>query len=71
VEHIPALTEGSVETLEWFKTRVGVDLSLVGQLGGHSYARTHRPASGMAGSVLVTSVQKACEKYAESGVFVM
>jgi succinate dehydrogenase/fumarate reductase flavoprotein subunit len=71
VEHIPALTEGSVETLEWFKTRVGVDLSLVGQLGGHSHARTHRPASGMAGSVLVTSVQKACDAYAESGFFVM
>ena len=32
VEHIPALAEGSVETLEWLRDRVGVDLSRVGRL---------------------------------------
>ena len=71
IEHVAALAEGSAATLEWFKTRVGVDLNQVGQLGGHSHARTHRPASGMAGSVLVTATQKACDAYAERGAFVM
>ena len=71
VEHLPALAEGSGATLAWFKRRVGVDLSLVGRLGGHSHARTHRPASGMAGSVLVAATQKACEEYAASGAFTL
>ena len=71
VEHISTLTLGSVETLQWFKRRVGVDLSLVGQLGGHQHARTHRPAAGMAGSVLVTATQKACDAYAQSGMFIL
>jgi succinate dehydrogenase/fumarate reductase flavoprotein subunit len=71
VEHIPVLTEGSVETLSWFKQRVGVDLSLVGRLGGHKHARTHRPAQGMAGATLVTATLKACEAYVESGAFVL
>jgi succinate dehydrogenase/fumarate reductase flavoprotein subunit len=69
VEHIPALAEGSVETLEWLRDRVGVDLSRVGRLGGHSHARTHRPSSGMAGSTLVLAVQKACDAYKASGNF--
>jgi flavocytochrome c len=69
VEHVPALTRGSVETLEWFRARVGVDLSKVGRLGGHSHARTHRPASGMAGSTLVSGVQKKCDEYRSSGAF--
>ena len=67
VEHIPTLAAGSVETLTWLRDRVGVDLSRVGQLGGHSHARTHRPASGMAGSTLVLALQKQCETYAKSG----
>ena len=71
MEHLPALAEGSGATLAWFKRRVGVDLSLVGRLGGHSHARTHRPASGMAGSVLVAATQKACEEYAASGAFTL
>ena len=67
VEHIPTLAAGSVETLTWLRDRVGVDLSRVGQLGGHSHARTHRPAAGMAGSTLVLALQKQCDAYAKSG----
>lgn len=67
VEHIPTLAAGSVETLAWLRDRVGVDLSRVGQLGGHSHARTHRPAAGMAGSTLVLALQKQCDAYAKSG----
>ena len=70
-EHIPTLAAGSVETLRWLKTRVGVDLSRVGQLGGHSHPRTHRPAGGMAGSTLVLALQKACDAYRSSGAFVV
>jgi succinate dehydrogenase/fumarate reductase flavoprotein subunit len=71
VEHIPVLASGSVETLEWLKNRVGVDLSRTGQLGGHSFPRTHRPASGMAGSTLVLALQKACDAYKASGALVV
>lgn len=71
VEHIPVLTAGSVETLTWLRERVGVDLSRTGQLGGHSFARTHRPASGMAGSTLVLALQKACDAYKKTGALVV
>ena len=67
VEHIPVLAAGSVETFVWLRDRVGVDLSRVGQLGGHSHARTHRPSAGMAGSTLVLALQKQCEVYAKTG----
>eukprot|EP00959_Pyramimonas_sp_CCMP1952_P085854 1795895-Pyramimonas_sp.AAC.1 len=59
---VEVLTEGSVGTLRWLRGRAEMDLSLISQLGGHSHARTHRPASGMAGSELVRAVQKQVEK---------
>ncbi|KAK0750351.1 FAD binding domain-containing protein [Schizothecium vesticola] len=42
---IRTLTARSAGALQWL-TSLGVDLSVVAQLGGHSEARTHRPAGG-------------------------
>ena len=69
VEHIPTLTSRAGQTIEWLRRRVGADLSLLSQLGGHSYARTYRPTEGMAGSSLVFSLKGKCEEYADSGRF--
>ena len=42
-EHlITALVKQSRSAVEWLVDEQGVDLSLVAQLGGHSFARTHR-----------------------------
>lgn len=41
---ISVLTNESAPTIEWLTQTKGVDLSVVAQLGGHSYPRTHRGA---------------------------
>ncbi|KAH7397356.1 FAD binding domain-containing protein [Pyrenochaeta sp. MPI-SDFR-AT-0127] len=43
---IKTLTSNSASAVEWLVQEVGVDLSRVAQLGGHSYPRTHRGAGG-------------------------
>ncbi|KAI3331493.1 flavocytochrome c [Xylariaceae sp. AK1471] len=45
-ELIELMTSHSADAVTWLADEIGVDLSLVAQLGGHSVARTHRPASG-------------------------
>ncbi|KAH7305659.1 FAD binding domain-containing protein [Rhexocercosporidium sp. MPI-PUGE-AT-0058] len=39
---ISTLTGSSKGAIEWLVSEIGVDLSVVAQLGGHSVARTHR-----------------------------
>ncbi|KAI1817974.1 flavocytochrome c [Poronia punctata] len=43
---IQLLTSRSAEAISWLADDIGVDLSLVAQLGGHSAPRTHRGAAG-------------------------
>jgi len=52
------LTERSGEALTWLRSRVGVGLTEVGQLGGHSYARTYRPSEGLAGATMMVVLGK-------------
>ena len=56
------LTERSGEALTWLRSRVGVGLTEVGQLGGHSYARTYRPSEGLAGATMMVVLGKLVEK---------
>jgi len=62
---IRVLTEGSVDSLAWMRRRLAenLNLALVGQMGGHSKARTHRPSNGLAGSAMIFALQKQLEKY--------
>ncbi|RCW47343.1 MULTISPECIES: flavocytochrome c [unclassified Halanaerobium] len=56
------LTETADETVAWL-TKLGVDLSDVGRLGGASVSRAHRPAGGAAvGSHLVDVLVKNAKK---------
>ncbi len=64
---IQTLVENSASAVTWLKERVGVDLSLVAQLGGHQHKRTHRPKNGMVGAEVIYGVQKAVKKYEQSG----
>lgn len=43
---IETLTKNSAGAVTWLVKEKGVDLKKVAQLGGHSYARTHRPSVG-------------------------
>jgi flavocytochrome c len=64
---VDVLVNNSKTAVLWLKERVGVDLSLLAQLGGHSYKRTHRPYNGMAGAEIVYGVQKAVKGYQKEG----
>lgn len=64
---ITTLVSKSAEAVEWLRTRVGVDLSLTAQLGGHSSKRTHRPSNGMAGAEIIYGMQKAVKAYIKTG----
>ena len=64
---INVLVENSGKTVDWLRERVGVDLSLKAQLGGHSAKRTHRPNNGMAGAEIIYNIQKAVKSYQGSG----
>jgi succinate dehydrogenase/fumarate reductase flavoprotein subunit len=63
---IKILVNNSGEAVSWLKERVGVDLSLLAQLGGHSHKRTHRPKNGMVGVEIMYRMQKAVRAYETS-----
>jgi succinate dehydrogenase/fumarate reductase flavoprotein subunit/predicted heme/steroid binding protein len=67
-ELIDVLVENSESAVQWLKERVGVDLSVLSQLGGHGHKRTHRPRSGMVGAEIIYNIQKAVKKYEQSGI---
>eukprot|EP00656_Telonema_subtile_P051364 TRINITY_DN6883_c0_g1_i8.p1 TRINITY_DN6883_c0_g1~~TRINITY_DN6883_c0_g1_i8.p1 ORF type:complete len:345 (-),score=122.78 TRINITY_DN6883_c0_g1_i8:46-1080(-) len=52
------LTHNSHAAVQWLRSRAKVSLEQMGQLGGHSYARTHRPGDGLTGSKLVFALKK-------------
>jgi len=64
---ISTLVNKSADAVNWLRERVGVDLSLTSQLGGHSSKRTHRPSNGMAGAEIIYGIQKAVKAYTKTG----
>jgi len=64
---IDTLVTKSENAIMWLKDRVGVDLSLLAQLGGHAHKRTHRPSNGMAGAEIIYHMQKAVRSYEKTG----
>ncbi|KAH6695062.1 GPR1/FUN34/yaaH family-domain-containing protein [Plectosphaerella plurivora] len=56
---IARLTSESAAAVEWLNDEVGVDLSVVATLGGHSLPRTHRGAGKLPpGAAIVTTLLK-------------
>jgi len=64
---INTLTGRSAEAVEWLRRRTGVDLSVLAQLGGHSYKRTYRPSNGMVGAEIIYGMQKEVKKFETTG----
>ena len=71
LELVRALTDGSGAALQWLGGRVGIHLNQVGQLGGHSRARTYRPSEGLTGMELINALQKQIDTFKESGRLVV
>lgn len=59
---IKTLTEGSADAIRWLVEERDVDLSKVAQLGGHSYARTHRGAGSPPGFAIVSALLKSLKE---------
>ncbi|XPS73131.1 hypothetical protein M3J09_005284 [Ascochyta lentis] len=55
---VRTLTEGSAGAVRWLSEEKGIDLSRVAQLGGHSYARTHRGAGPPPGFAIISALLK-------------
>lgn len=68
---IQTLVESSSSAVNWLRQRLGVDLSLTAQLGGHTARRTHRPSNGMAGAEIIYHLQKAVKEYLKSGLLTL
>lgn len=59
-ELIKTLTEGSAGAIRWLD-EAGVDLSKVAQLGGHTYARTHRGGGAPPGFAIISALLKGLQ----------
>ena len=70
---IDAMVGDSKSAVEWILDRADVpkDKVLVGQLGGHSGKRTHRPATGLSGAAFINGLEKAVNKYKNTGQLVV
>jgi flavocytochrome c len=56
------LVERANVSVSWLEQVTGLDLSEVGQLGGHSVPRTHRPSSGVVGAELMAAITREAKK---------
>ena len=61
-ELINTLVTSSAPALTWLRDRVGVNMSQLVQLGGHSHPRTHRPSSGFVGAEIIYRMQTAIQE---------
>jgi len=66
-ELIDTLVKNSARALRYLGQRIGVDLSLVAQLGGHSRKRTHRPNNGMVGAEVIYGMTKVIKDFEKKG----
>ncbi|KAI1496333.1 flavocytochrome c [Biscogniauxia marginata] len=61
---IEALTSRSAAAVDWLVDDIGIDLSVVAILGGHSVARTHRGGSGPPpGAAIVSALLKQLQEH--------
>ena len=56
------LCEESVDSLNWLTRNFNIDLSLLAQLGGHSFPRTHRGKDRFPGMTITYGLLEALEK---------
>ena len=64
---IRRMSDDSQHAVEWIEKSISLKLPLVGQLGGHSAARTHRPMKGLAGAAFISGLERAVLKFRKSG----
>ena len=65
---IRRMSDDSQRAVEWIEQYADVELPDVGQLGGHSAARTHRPRNRLAGAAFISGLERAVLKYRKGGL---
>jgi len=60
-ELVKVLTGNSASAVEWLQDRFALDLSLVSQLGGHSFPRTHRGKERFPGMTITYALMEMLE----------
>jgi flavocytochrome c len=60
-ELVKVLTGKSAPAVEWLQDKFGLDLSLVSQLGGHSFPRTHRGKERFPGMTITYALMEKLE----------
>lgn len=58
---VKVLTYNSSSAVEWLQSAFGLDLSLVSQLGGHSFPRTHRGKEKFPGMTITYALMEKLE----------
>ena len=59
------LAQGSGSSVDWLTEKFNLDLSLVAQLGGHSFPRTHRGKERFPGFTITYALMEGLEKIME------
>lgn len=59
---VKVLTGQSGPAVEWLMDSFGLDLSLVSQLGGHSFPRTHRGKERFPGMTITYALMEKCTR---------
>lgn len=64
-ELIKVLTDESAPAVHWLEDSFGLDMSVLGRLGGHSFPRTHRGKEQFPGMTITYALMEAIEKIQE------
>merc|ERR1719183_1471183 len=62
---VEVLTGESAPSVDWLEDKVGLDLSLVSRLGGHSNPRTHRGKERFPGMTITYALMEKLEEIAD------
>jgi succinate dehydrogenase/fumarate reductase flavoprotein subunit len=57
------MADDSKNAVEWIADRANVDLEDVGQMGGHTIARTHRPRGRLSGAAFISGLENAIMRH--------
>jgi flavocytochrome c len=68
---IRILVDHSNQALKWLQDRVGVKFDDLGQLGGHSRKRTHRPSGPPVGFAIMKALQNAIKEFPEGKIKIL
>lgn len=65
-ELIKVMTNESADSVHWLEDRFGLDMGVLGRLGGHSFPRTHRGKEQFPGMTITYALMERLEEIAKA-----